>query len=168
MANPELDHRPLPDRRGDGSQFPQQRRQPAKTRSIVIEGVTTNNLQERHARRFRWACSSASPASAARARVRWSTKRSPRRSFADWAASRRSRGRTRACAASSQIDKVIPIDQSPLGRSPRSNPATYTGVFDEIRKVFAATREAKQRGFKANRFSFNVAGGRCEECQGQG
>jgi excinuclease ABC subunit A len=66
------------------------------------------------------------------------------------------------------IDKVIQIDQSPLGRSPRSNPATYTGAFDEIRKVFAATKEAKLLGFKANRFSFNVAGGRCEECQGQG
>ncbi len=66
------------------------------------------------------------------------------------------------------IDKVIPIDQSPLGRTPRSNAATYTGVFDEIRKVFASTKEAKQLGFKANRFSFNVAGGRCEECQGQG
>jgi excinuclease ABC subunit A len=67
-----------------------------------------------------------------------------------------------------QIDKVISIDQSPLGRSPRSNAATYTGAFDEIRKVFAATKEAKQLGFKASRFSFNVAGGRCEECQGQG
>jgi excinuclease ABC subunit A len=66
------------------------------------------------------------------------------------------------------IDKVIQIDQSPLGRSPRSNPATYTGAFDEIRKVFAATKESKLLGFKANRFSFNVAGGRCEECQGQG
>jgi excinuclease ABC subunit A len=63
---------------------------------------------------------------------------------------------------------VIQIDQSPLGRSPRSNPATYTGAFDEIRKVFVATKEAKQLGFKANRFSFNVQGGRCEECQGQG
>ena len=74
----------------------------------------------------------------------------------------------RAFAASNQIDKVIQIDQSPLGRSPRSNAATYTGAFDEIRKVFAATKEAKQLGFKASRFSFNVAGGRCEECQGQG
>ena len=66
------------------------------------------------------------------------------------------------------IDKVIQVDQSPLGRSPRSNPATYTGVFDEVRKVYAATKAAKQLGFKASRFSFNVAGGRCEECQGQG
>jgi excinuclease ABC subunit A len=68
----------------------------------------------------------------------------------------------------SHIDKVIPIDQQPLGRSPRSNPATYTGAYDEIRRVFAGTKEAKQLGFKANRFSFNIAGGRCEECQGQG
>jgi excinuclease ABC subunit A len=66
------------------------------------------------------------------------------------------------------IDRVIEIDQKPLGRSTRSIPATYTGLFDEIRKVFAATRLAKIRGYKANRFSFNVRGGRCEECQGQG
>src|SRR6185295_11907705 len=63
---------------------------------------------------------------------------------------------------------VIEVDQAPLGRSTRSSPATYTGVYDEIRKVFAATRTAKLRGYKANRFSFNVKGGRCEKCQGQG
>ncbi len=67
-----------------------------------------------------------------------------------------------------EIDKVIVIDQSPIGRTPRSNPATYTKVFDEIRKIFAETQEAKIRGYKPGRFSFNVKGGRCEACQGEG
>ncbi len=66
------------------------------------------------------------------------------------------------------IDKVINIDQSPIGRSPRSNPATYTGVFDIIRDIFTETNEAKIRGYQKGRFSFNVAGGRCEACQGDG
>ncbi|MBN1432883.1 MAG: excinuclease ABC subunit UvrA [Methanomicrobiaceae archaeon] len=67
-----------------------------------------------------------------------------------------------------KIDKIIVIDQSPIGRTPRSNPATYTKVFDEIRKVFAETKEAKIRGYKPGRFSFNVKGGRCEACGGEG
>jgi len=67
-----------------------------------------------------------------------------------------------------KIDKVIVIDQSPIGKTPRSNPATYTKVFDEIRKLFALTPEAKRRGYKPGRFSFNVRGGRCEACQGDG
>ncbi|GAB0308146.1 excinuclease ABC subunit UvrA [Staphylococcus pseudintermedius] len=67
-----------------------------------------------------------------------------------------------------QIDKIIDIDQSPIGRTPRSNPATYTGVFDDIRDVFASTNEAKVRGYQKGRFSFNVKGGRCEACKGDG
>lgn len=67
-----------------------------------------------------------------------------------------------------QLDKVIDIDQSPIGRTPRSNPATYTGVFDMIRDLFAGTKDAKSRGYKKGRFSFNVSGGRCEACKGDG
>ncbi len=66
------------------------------------------------------------------------------------------------------LDKVIDIDQAPIGRTPRSNPATYTGVFTDLRELFAATPDAKQRGYKANRFSFNLKGGRCEACEGDG
>jgi len=66
------------------------------------------------------------------------------------------------------VDKVVHVDQAPIGRTPRSNPATYTGVFDHVRKLFAATTEAKVRGYQQGRFSFNVKGGRCEACSGDG
>jgi excinuclease ABC subunit A len=77
-------------------------------------------------------------------------------------------GKHKSLAGTGQIDKVIEIDQSPIGRTPRSNPATYTGVFDEVRKIFSQTREAKLRGYAPGRFSFNVKGGRCASCDGQG
>lgn len=77
-------------------------------------------------------------------------------------------GKYREIQGLEQLDKVIAIDQSPIGRTPRSNPATYTGVFDQIRDLFAATSDAKARGYKKGRFSFNVKGGRCEACSGDG
>lgn len=77
-------------------------------------------------------------------------------------------GKYRSIKGIEHIEKVIDIDQSPIGRTPRSNPATYTGVFDDIRDVFAQTNEAKVRGYKKGRFSFNVKGGRCEACRGDG
>ncbi|MHC4084517.1 MAG: excinuclease ABC subunit UvrA [Planctomycetota bacterium] len=82
--------------------------------------------------------------------------------------SRERPGKHKTILGTSQIDKVIEINQAPIGKTPRSNPATYTGVFDEIRKLFSLTREAKIRGYKPGRFSFNVKGGRCEACRGQG
>lgn len=77
-------------------------------------------------------------------------------------------GKHRVIEGTEQIDKIINIDQSPIGRTPRSNPATYTGAFDQIRALFAKTKEAQLRGYKAGRFSFNVKGGRCEACKGDG
>jgi excinuclease ABC subunit A len=77
-------------------------------------------------------------------------------------------GRHKRVEGTEHLDKVINIDQSPIGRTPRSNPATYTGVFDKIRNLFASTQESKVRGYQQGRFSFNVKGGRCEACQGDG
>ena len=77
-------------------------------------------------------------------------------------------GRAQARAGLEQLDKVINVDQSPIGRTPRSNPATYIGLFDQIRDLFSKTQEARARGYKPGRFSFNVKGGRCEVCRGDG
>ena len=77
-------------------------------------------------------------------------------------------GRCRGIEGLEHVDKVINIDQSPIGRTPRSNPATYTGVFNDIRELFASTQDAKLHGYGPGRFSFNVKGGRCEACSGDG
>jgi excinuclease ABC subunit A len=146
---------------------PKERRKAARSRSIVLEGVTTNNLQNVTATFPLGLLIGVTGVSGSGKSSLVSETLAP-------ALIRRLGGIAQkpgphaGLRGASQIDKVISIDQSSLGRSPRSNPATYTGAFDEIRKVFAATKEARQLGFKHNRFSFNVPGGRCEECQGQG
>ena len=146
---------------------PKKPRKTSKTRSITIEGARINNLKSVDVR---------IPLSAlvCVTGVSGSGKSSLiNETFGPAVVSRLGGGAVKPGPHSSlrgvsKIEKVVQVDQAPIGRTPRSNPATYTGVYDEIRKVFAGTREAKQRGFKSSRFSFNVKGGRCEACTGQG
>lgn len=147
--------------------IPDQRRRIAKTRAIVIEGVTTNNLQSVTAvfPLGAFVCVTGVSGSGKSSLVNESLARAVIRKLGGLAPKP---GPHTSLRGTRQLDKVIEIDQTPIGRTPRSNPATYTGVFDEIRKVFAATRDARQRGYRSSRFSFNVKGGRCETCQGQG
>ena len=100
--------------------------------------------------------------------ARSSTRCCSRRSPTACTARASARARTRAVLGLDQLDKIIQVDQSPIGRTPRSNPATYTGLFDVIRDLFSKTQEARARGYKPGRFSFNVKGGRCEVCKGDG
>jgi excinuclease ABC subunit A len=146
---------------------PAVRRRVAKTRSIALEGVTTNNLKDVDLRIPLGAlvCVTGVSGSGKSSLINETLARALARRLGGVAAKP---GPHRSLRGASQIDKLIEVDQSPIGRTPRSNPATYTGVFDEIRKVFAGTRESRQRGYRIGRFSFNVKGGRCEECQGQG
>ena len=103
-----------------------------------------------------------------REKARWSTRSCIRAWQRSSNRARTIPGEHKEILGIEQLDKVINIDQSPIGRTPRSNPATYTGVFDQIRDLFAATADAKARGYKKGRFSFNVKGGRCEACSGDG
>jgi excinuclease ABC subunit A len=147
--------------------LPARRHRIAKTRSITIAGVTTNNLKGVTARfpLSALVCVTGVSGAGKSSLLSETLARALIRRLGGIAAKP---GPHRSLRGASQIDKVVQVDQSPIGRTPRSNPATYIGVFDEIRKVFANTRDARQRGYKAGRFSFNVKGGRCEECQGQG
>ena len=147
--------------------LPSSRRRIAASRSIVIEGAATNNLKEVTARfpLSALVCITGVSGSGKSSLVDETLARALVRRLGGIAPKP---GPFASLRGASQIDKVVQIDQSPIGRTPRSNPATFTGAFDEIRKVFAQTREARQRGYKAGRFSFNIKGGRCEQCQGQG
>jgi excinuclease ABC subunit A len=147
--------------------LPKRRRRTAKARSLTIERVQTNNLKNVTVR-------IPLRALVCLTGVSGSGKSSLINETLVPALARRLHGAGRkpgphkGLRGTNQIDKVVAVDQSPIGRTPRSNPATYTGAFDEIRRVFSHTRQARQRGYGAGRFSFNVKGGRCEQCQGQG
>jgi len=146
---------------------PSTRRRTAKSRSIVLEGVRTNNLKNVtvHFPLSALVCVTGVSGSGKSSLLNETLAPALIRRLGGLAPKP---GPYASLRGTGSTDKVVQIDQSPIGRSPRSNPATYVGAFDEIRKVFAGTREAKRRGYTAGRFSFNVKGGRCEECQGQG
>jgi excinuclease ABC subunit A len=146
---------------------PGERRRTAKTRSIFLEGASTHNLKSVSVQFPLGAlvCVTGVSGSGKSSLVNETLAPALLRRVGLPAAKP---GPHTSLRGAAKIDKVIRIDQSPIGRTPRSNPATYAGIFDEVRKVFAGTREAKQRGFSASRFSFNNKEGRCEECQGQG
>jgi excinuclease ABC subunit A len=146
---------------------PERRRRVAKTRAITLEGAGTNNLKDVTVQFPLSAliCVTGVSGSGKSSLLQETLARALVRRLGGLAPKP---GPHKSLRGANQIDKVVQIDQSPIGRTPRSNPATYTGVFDEIRKVFAGARDARQRGYGSGRFSFNVKGGRCEECQGQG
>jgi len=143
------------------------RRKPKQSRWLVIEGVTTNNLKNITVEfpLGTFVCVTGVSGSGKSSLLAQTLVPALKKEVMRLPASR---GPYRKLRGLKHIDRVVEIDQAPIGRSPRSNPATYSGVFDEIRKVFAETREAKRLGFTAARFSFNTRGGRCDLCEGLG
>lgn len=146
---------------------PPARRRIAKSRLLTLEGVTTNNLKNVTVQfpLSVFTCVTGVSGSGKSSLLNETLSRALVQRLGGIAPKP---GPHQAIRGANPIDKVVQIDQSPIGRSPRSNPATYSGIFDEIRKVFANTRDARRLGYKAGRFSFNVKGGRCEQCQGHG
>ncbi len=147
--------------------MPAERRPASAKRAIEIKGAAENNLKSIDVR-FPlgiFCCVTGVSGSGKSSLVSQILLPALRRKLSD---SREPVGQHKQILGINHIDKVIEIDQSPIGKSPRSNPATYTGVFDLVRQLFAKTREAKVRGYGPQRFSFNIKGGRCESCQGQG
>ena len=142
----------------------------ARAASSTVHGATRAQPAGRHRQRSRSACFDRGHRRLRLRQVDAGQRRSstPRCAQADLQRPRRSRAAPHDHRRRRTIDKVIHVDQSPIGRTPRSNPATYTGVFDHVRKLFAETPEAKVRGYQPGRFSFNVKGGRCETCTGDG
>ena len=148
--------------------IPLVRRQPQEDRWLVIEGASENNLKNIDVKipLGVFTCVTGVSGSGKSSLINEILYKSLTRSL--YKNAKMHPGKHKGIQGLEQIDKVINIDQSPIGRTPRSNPATYTGVFDAIRELFAQTQEAKMRGYKAGRFSFNIKGGRCEACSGDG
>jgi excinuclease ABC subunit A len=146
---------------------PTGRRRTAKSRSVSIEGVTTNNLKDISVQvpLQSFVCVTGVSGSGKSSLINETLSPALMRRLGMNAPKP---GAHKSLRGVSQLDKVIQIDQAPIGRTPRSNPATYSGMFDDIRKVFANTRDAKQRGYGSGRFSFNNKDGRCDACQGHG
>ncbi len=148
--------------------IPPVRRQPQEDKWLVIEGAEENNLKKIDVKipLGVFTCVTGVSGSGKSTLINEILYKALTRSL--YKNAKMHPGKHKGIKGLEHIDKIINIDQSPIGRTPRSNPATYTGVFDAIRELFAQTQEAKMRGYKAGRFSFNVKGGRCEACGGDG
>jgi excinuclease ABC subunit A len=150
-----------------GIPVPERRRRPDPDETIQVRGARENNLKNLKVD-FPLGCFVAVTGVSGSGKSTLVTQILYRALARKFYRSREHPGRHDRIVGTQKIDKVIEIDQSPIGRTPRSNPATYTKLFDQVRRVFAMTKEAKVRGYGPGRFSFNVKGGRCEACQGQG
>jgi excinuclease ABC subunit A len=147
--------------------IPSQRRPPTKTRSLQLGGATANNLKDVEVEipLGLFVCVTGVSGSGKSSLVVDTLARALARKLNGAEARPAPYSSLRGV---NQLERLVEVDQSPIGRTPRSNPATYTGVWDDIRRVFAGTKQSRQRGYAAGRFSFNAKGGRCEACEGQG
>jgi excinuclease ABC subunit A len=148
-------------------EVPRERRTPDKSRQITVKGAAEHNLRNIDVT-FPLGCFVAVSGVSGSGKSTLVNDILYRALAKELHNARTVPGRHRTVTGMQQLDKVVHVDQGPIGRTPRSNPATYTGVFDHVRKLFAATTEAKIRGYQPGRFSFNVKGGRCEACSGDG